>query len=405
MTLSMHREILENLILATMSESSEAYGLIGDGAVVLKGERIAWCGERASLPDEYRNWPRRDLNGCLLTPALIDCHTHIVYGGNRAKEFEMRLEGATYEEILQSGGGIHATVQETQRLTVDELVSFAMPRVDALIAEGVSTIEIKSGYGQDQTAELNMLRAARKIAQQRQVRIKTSFLGAHAVPPEYSSDASRYIEQVCIPALEQAHSEGLVDAVDGFCEKIAFSVAHIERLFERAQKLGIPVKLHAEQLSNCGGTQLAAQFNALSVDHLEYANEADVEALAKSGTVAVLLPGAFYFLRETQLPPLENLRKHRVPIAIATDCNPGSSPLVSILATMNLACTLFRITPQEALAGTTREAAKALGLSDTGRIEPGLRADLAVWNVSHPHELSYHIGMNPLQERIFGGKQ
>ena len=405
MTLSMHREILENLILATMCESSEAYGLIGDGAVVLKGERIAWCGERASLPDEYRHWPRRDLNGCLLTPALIDCHTHIVYGGNRAKEFEMRLEGATYEEILQSGGGIHATVQATQRLTVDELVSFAMPRVDALIAEGVSTIEIKSGYGQDQTTELNMLRAARKIAQQRQVRIKTSFLGAHAVPPQYSSDASRYIEQVCIPALEQAHSEGLVDAVDGFCEKIAFSVVHIESLFERAQKLGIPVKLHAEQLSNCGGTQLAAQFNALSVDHLEYANEADVEALAKSGTVAVLLPGAFYFLRETQLPPLEVLRKHRVPIAIATDCNPGSSPLVSILATMNLACTLFRLTPQEALAGTTRVAARALGLSDTGRIEPGLRADLAVWNVSHPHELSYHIGMNPLQERIFGGKQ
>ena len=403
--LEMYQEILENLNIATMSESLEAYGLITDGAIALNEDRIAWCGKRDKLPSQYQNWPRRNLNGCLVTPALIDCHTHIVYGGNRAKEFELRLEGATYEEILNSGGGIHSTVRETQKLTEDELVACAIPRVDTLIAEGVSTIEIKSGYGQDKITELKMLRAARKIAQLRPIRIKTSFLGAHAVPSEYGSNALRYIEQVCIPALEQAHSEGLVDAVDGFCEKIAFSTVHIERLFGRAQELGIPVKLHAEQLSNCGGTQLAARYKALSVDHLEYANEADVVALAESGTIAVLLPGAFYFLRESQIPPIDDLRNHCVPIAIATDCNPGSSPLVSILTTMNLACTLFQLTPEEALAGTTREAAKALGLSDTGRIEPGLRADLAVWNVSHPSELSYHIGFNPLQERIFGGVQ
>ncbi len=386
-----------------MSTSSPAYGYFADAGIALNEGRIAWCGKRDDLPDEYQTWTRRDLNGCLVTPALIDCHTHILYGGNRAKEFEMRLQGATYEEIQNSGGGIHSTVRETQKLTQDELVACSLPRIDALIAEGVSTIEIKSGYGQDPATELKMLRAARTIEQQRPVRIKTSFLGAHAVPAEYSGNAERYIEQVCIPTLESAHSEGLVDAVDGFCEKIAYSTAQIERLFERAEKLGIPVKLHAEQLSNSGGTRLAARYGALSVDHLEYANEEDVIAMASSGSVAVLLPGAFYFLRETQLPPVDLLRNHSVPIATATDSNPGSSPLVSILTAMNLACTLFGLTPEEALAGTTRQAAKALGLSDTGSIEPDLRADLAVWNASHPSELSYQIGLNPLRERIFSG--
>ena len=399
----MQREILENLNLATMSKSAKAYGLINDGAIALSGTKIDWCGARKNLPKVYRDWPHCNLNGRLVTPALIDCHTHIVYGGNRAKEFEMRLEGATYEEILSLGGGIHSTVSNTRNLTEDELVACAIPRIDALIAEGVSTIEIKSGYGLDNKTELTMLRAARKIAKQRPVRIRTSYLGAHVVPQEFSDKTHQYIERVCIPTLEQAHTEGLVDAVDGFCENIAFSSLHIERLFDHAQSLGLPVKLHAEQLSNCGGTQLATQYKALSADHLEYANEADVHALSKSGTVAVLLPGAFYFLKETQLPPVGLLRKHHVPIAIATDCNPGSSPLVSVLMAMNLACTLFQMTSEEALAGTTREAAKALGLSDTGRIEPGLRADLAVWNVSSPSELPYYIGFNPLQERIFGG--
>ncbi len=388
-----------------MSTSSPAYGYIADAGIALDGDRIAWCGKRDNLPDEYRIWQRRDLDGRLVTPALIDCHTHILYGGNRAKEFEMRLQGATYEQILNSGGGIHSTVRETQKLTLDELVAGALPRIDALIAEGVSTIEIKSGYGQDPTTELKMLRAARTVERQRPVRIKTSFLGAHAIPAEYSGNAERYIKQICIPTLEMAYSEGLVDAVDGFCEQIAYSAVQIERLFERAECLGIPVKLHAEQLSNSGGTQLAARYKALSVDHLEYANEADVAAIASSGTVAVLLPGAFYFLRETQPPPVDLLRNHSVPIAIATDSNPGSSPLVSILTAMNLACTLFGLTPEEALAGTTQQAARALGLSDTGRIEPDLRADLAVWNASHPSELSYQIGLNPLQERIFGGVQ
>ncbi len=388
-----------------MSTSSPSYGYIADAGIALDGDRIAWRGKRDKLPDEYRIWPRRDLEGRLVTPALIDCHTHILYGGNRAKEFEMRLQGATYEQILNSGGGIHSTVRETQKLTQDELVACAMPRIDALIAEGVSTIEIKSGYGQDPATELKMLRAARTIVQQRPVRIKTSFLGAHAIPAEYSGNAEQYIKQICIPTLEMAYSEGLVDAVDGFCEQIAYSTSQIERLFERAESLGIPVKLHAEQLSNSGGTRLAARYRALSVDHLEYANEADVTAIASSGTVAVLLPGAFYFLRETQPPPVDLLRSHSVPIAIATDSNPGSSPLVSILTAMNLACTLFGLTPEEALAGTTQQAARALGLSDTGRIEPDLRADLAVWNASHPSELSYQIGLNPLQERIFGGVQ
>ena len=352
------------------------------------------------MPKVYTGWPRCNLNGRLVTPALIDCHTHIVYGGNRAKEFEMRREGATYEEILSLGGGIYSTVSNTRNLTEDELVACAIPRIDALIAEGVSTIEIKSGYGLDNKTELTMLRAARKIAKQRPVRIRTSYLGAHVVPPEFSNKTHQYIKRVCIPTLEQAHAEGLVDAVDGFCEKIAFSTLHIKRLFDHAQSLGLPVKLHAEQLSNFGGTQLATQYKALSADHLEYANEADVQALSKSGTVAVLLPGAFYFLKETQLPPVDLLRKHHVPIAIATDCNPGSSPLVSVLMAMNLACTLFEMTSEEALAGTTREAAKALGLSDTGRIEPGLRADLAVWNVSSPSELPYYIP-NPKLENEF----
>jgi imidazolonepropionase len=326
-----------------------------------------------------------------------------VHGGNRAREFEMRLEGASYEEVARAGGGIVSTVSATRTTSRADLLAGALRRVDALIAEGVSTIEIKSGYGLDIETELKMLRVARDVAADRAVRIKTSYLAAHAVPAEYKGRADAYIEEVCIPGLEAAHAEGLVDAVDGFCEGIAFSPEQIARVFDKAKELGIAIKLHAEQLSNLGGTQLAANYAALSADHLEYANEDDARAMAAAGTVAVILPGAFYTLRETVAPPIDAFRKHGVAMAVATDCNPGSSPMASLLLAMNMACTLFRMTPEEALTGVTRHAAQALGLTDTGQIAPGMRADLAIWDVEHPAELSYRIGFNPLFKRIFGG--
>ena len=394
-------EILTNAALATMERGVRPYGLIPKGAVAMDGGRIAWCGRADAMPDDYAAWPRRDLEGRLVTPALIDCHTHIVYGGDRAREFEMRLEGMSYEEVARAGGGIFSTVEATRKAGPDTLLAGALPRIDALIAEGVSTIEIKSGYGLDIETELTMLRTARRIAAERPVRVRTSFLGAHAVPPEYGGRSDAYLDEVCLPALEAAHAQRLVDAVDGFCEGIAFTPAQIERVFERARALGLPVKLHAEQLSDLGGAGLAARYGGLSADHLEYAGEAGVRALAEAGTVAVLLPGAFYTLHATRHPPVELFRRHGVPMAIATDCNPGSSPLASLLLAMNMACTLFRLTPEEALAGATREAARALGLTDTGLIAPGLRAHLAVWDVAHPAELAYRIGFNPLAERIF----
>ena len=394
-------EILTNATLATMERGERPYGLIPTGAVAMDGGRIAWCGPTDAMPDDYAAWPRRDLEGRLVTPALIDCHTHIVYGGDRAREFEMRLEGMSYEDVARAGGGIFSTVEATRKAGPDTLLAGALPRVDALIAEGVSTIEIKSGYGLDVETELTMLRTARRIAAERPVRVRTSFLGAHAIPPVYEGRSDAYLDEVCLPALEAAHAQRLVDAVDGFCEGIAFTPAQIERVFERARALGLPVKLHAEQLSDLGGAGLAAKHGALSADHLEYAGEAGVRSLAESGTVAVLLPGAFYTLHATRHPPVELFRRHGVPMAIATDCNPGSSPLASLLLAMNMACTLFRLTPEEALAGATREAARALGLTDTGLIAPGLRADLAIWDVAHPAELAYRIGFNPLAERIF----
>ena len=394
-------EILTNAALATMEHGVRPYGLIPTGAVAMDGGRIAWCGPADAMPDDYAAWPRRDLEGRLVTPALIDCHTHIVYGGDRAREFEMRLEGMSYEDVARAGGGIFSTVEATRKAGPDTLLAGALPRIDALIAEGVSTIEIKSGYGLDIETELTMLRTARRIAAERPVRVRTSFLGAHAIPPVYEGRSDAYLDEVCLPALEAAHAQRLVDAVDGFCEGIAFTPAQIERVFERARALGLPVKLHAEQLSDLGGAGLAAKHGALSADHLEYAGEAGVRSLAESGTVAVLLPGAFYTLHATRHPPVELFRRHGVPMAIATDCNPGSSPLASLLLAMNMACTLFRLTPEEALAGATREAARALGLTDTGRIAPGLRADLAIWDVAHPAELAYRIGFNPLAERIF----
>lgn len=397
----MSRELLINAALATMEHGARPYGLVDEGAVALDDGRIAWCGPANAIPDDCAAWPRRDLDGRLVTPALIDCHTHIVYGGDRAREFEMRLQGASYEDIARAGGGIFSTVEATRKTDADTLLATALPRVDALIAEGVSTLEVKSGYGLDVETELAMLRAARRIAGKRPVRVRTSFLGAHAVPPEYAGRSDAYLDEVCLPALEAAHAQRLADAVDGFCEGIAFTPAQIERVFARARALGLPVKLHAEQLSDLGGATLAARHDALSADHLEYVGEAGVRALARSGTVAVLLPGAFYTLHETRHPPVELFRRHGVPMAVSTDCNPGSSPLASLLLTMNMACTLFRMTPEEALAGATREAARALGLDDTGRIAPGLRADLAVWDVAHPAELAYRIAFNPLAERIF----
>ena len=391
--------ILGNATLATMVAG---YGLVQDGAVVVDKGRILWAGPDTALPEVYAHHPFQDLGGRLLTPALLDCHSHVVFGGNRAREFEMRLQGASYEEIARAGGGIVSTVAATRAASEDDLVATALPRVDALIAEGVTTIEIKSGYGLDSETELRMLRAARRIAKERAVSVRTSFLGAHAVPK--GMDADDYIDQVCLPALDAAHAEGLADAVDGFCEGIAFDTVQMRRVFDRARALGLPVKLHAEQLSNLGGARLAAEFGALSADHLEYADEADAAAMAKAGTVAVILPGAFYTLRETQMPPIAAFRDHKVAMALATDCNPGSSPMTSLLLTMNMGATLFRMTPEECLAGVTRHAARALGMQDRGAIREGMRADLAIWDVEHPAELSYRIGFNPLHARIFGGK-
>ena len=372
-------------------------GVIDDGAVLLEAGRIAWAGPSAEAPAGLRE----DLEGRLVTPALIDCHTHIVHGGHRAGEFAMRLEGASYADVARAGGGIVSTVRATRAASEGELLEGARGRLDALIAEGVGTVEVKSGYGLDGETERRMLRVARALPAQRGIAIRTSFLGAHAVPEGMEADT--YLQETCIPTLRTAHAEGLVDAVDGFCEGIAFSPEQIGRLFDVADELGLPVKLHAEQLSDLGGAALAARRGALSADHLEYLSEDGIAAMATAGTVAVLLPGAFYTLRERQVPPVEALRAAGVPMAVATDCNPGSSPLASILLAMNMACTLFRMTPAEALAGTTEHAARALGLPDRGRIAPGLRADLAIWDVEAPEELAYRIGWNPLYRRIIGG--
>jgi len=394
--------LLINATLTTM-DGAPAYGLVDEGAVAVRAGRIAWAGPASDLPGEFKLDESLDLKGRLVTPALIDCHTHVVHGGNRAREFEMRLEGASYEEVARAGGGIVSTVAATRAATQDQLVTDALTRVDAMIAEGVTTIEIKSGYGLDIENELKMLRAAKTVAEKRPVRVRTSFLGAHAVPAEYKGRPDAYIDEVCIPALEVAHAEGLIDAVDGFCEGIAFSPEQIARVFDKAKSLGIAIKLHAEQLSNLGGAKLAASYGALSADHLEYATAEDAAAMAKAGSVAVILPGAFYTLRETAAPPIQAFREAGVPMAVATDCNPGSSPMSSLLLSMNMACTLFRMTPEEALAGVTCHASRALGLDDAGRIKPGLRADLAIWDVEHPAELAYRIGFNPLWKRIFGG--
>ena len=391
-----------DLNAATMCESDAPYGLIKDAAIAVMDGVIEWVGPAASLPDMYISLDRTSLGGRLVTPGLIDCHTHIVHGGDRTVEFEMRLNGASYEEVARAGGGIVSTVTATRNAAEDQLLQDALRRVDVLIAEGVTTIEIKSGYGLDTETELRMLRVARAVMANRPIRVKTTFLGAHATPAEYEGRDDVYIDEVCIPALRAAHAEGLVDVVDGFCEGIAFDTTQIARVFDVAVELGLPVKLHAEQLSNLGGAKLAASYGALSADHIEYLDEDGVKALADAGTTAVILPGAFYTIRETQAPPIALLRKHGVPMAIATDVNPGSSPLNSLLLALNMGCTLFRMTPEEVLRGATQNAARALGLKDVGIIKAGMRAELAVWDIKHPAELAYRIGFNPLHTRIFG---
>ncbi|MBC7477016.1 MAG: imidazolonepropionase [Pseudorhodobacter sp.] len=392
--------LLTNCQIATMTDG---YGLIESGAVVIEGDRIVWVGPIAEVPGPYDDLPGMDLGGRLVTPGLIDCHTHIVFGGDRAVEFEMRLNGASYEEVARAGGGILSTVTATRAASEGELLEQALARARQIMAGGATVIEVKSGYGLTVADEVKILRVARRLAEVLPVRVLTTHLAAHAVPPEYKGRAGAYIDEVAVPSLVAAHAEGLVDAVDAFCEGIAFSVAEVEVLFKAAKALGLPLKLHAEQLSDLGGATMAAGYGALSADHLEYLAADGVAAMAAAGTVAVILPGAFYTLRERQMPPIAGFRAAGVPMALATDCNPGSSPVTSLPLVMNMACTLFRMTPLEALQGVTVHAARALGLTDCGRVAVGLRADLCVWDARHPAELSYGIGATALHKRIFGG--
>ena len=389
---------------ATLATMTDGYGLISNGAVAIADGRILWAGPMASLPAAYAALKSHDCKGLLVTPGLIDCHTHVVYAGNRATEFESRLNGATYEDIARTGGGILSTVTATRAASEGELLAQSLPRVDQMAATGTTTVEIKSGYGLDINTELTLLRTARRIPTLRQMQVTTTHLAAHAIPPEYKGRADAYITEIAIPSLQQAHAAGLADAVDAFCETIAFTPAQIDRLFTTARHLGLPVKLHAEQLSNSEGAALAARHNALSADHLEQLSDTGIAAMSAAGTVAVILPGAFYTLRDNHLPPIAKLRTAQIPMAVATDCNPGSSPMTSLPLAMNMACTLFRMTPLEALQGTTTHAARALGLTDRGRIAPSLRADLCIWDATHPAELSYRIGSTPLKTRIVGGE-
>jgi imidazolonepropionase len=378
-------------------------GLVEDGVVIARAGRILFAGSRAEAP-AVDAAATIDCEGRLITPGLVDCHTHLVYAGSRAKEFALRLSGASYAEIARAGGGIAATVAATRAASEADLLAQSLPRLDALMAEGVTTVEVKSGYGLVLESEMRQLRVARQLSQERAIAVVTTFLGAHALPPEADGDKDAYTDRVCREMLPAIARQGLADAVDAFCEEIAFTPAQVARVFAAARAVGLPVKLHADQLSNSGGAQLAAEHDALSADHLEYADEAGIAAMARAGTVAVLLPGAFYFLRETKLPPLQLLRRHRVPIAIATDCNPGSAPLTSPLLAMNMAATLFRLTVEECIAGFTREAARALGrLGEVGTLEPGKWCDLAIWDVEDPVELVYRLGMNPLHTRVWRG--
>jgi imidazolonepropionase len=391
--------VWHNARLATMA--GEGVGAVEDGVIACRQGRIAYAGPAADAP-AFEADERIDCDGRWITPGLIDCHTHLIHGGDRAHEFEMRLEGASYEEIARAGGGIVSTMHATRAASEAELVASALPRLDALLAEGVTTVEIKSGYGLDAENEAKQLRAARALGRNRAVRVTTTFLGAHALPPGRDADAYiREVIDIMLPAIADA---GLADAVDAFCEGIGFTPEQTARVFAAARARGLPVKLHADQLSDLGGGGLAARFDALSADHIEYASDASLDAMAAAGTVATLLPGAFYFVRETKQPPIAGLRGRGIPIALATDCNPGTAPLTSILLVMNMAATLFRMTVAECLVGVTRNAAGALGLADrAGTLEAGKACDLAIWNVDRPAELVYRIGFNPLHRRVFNG--
>lgn len=392
--------------LATFDPAlDDSYGRLLNQAIGVRDGRISAIGPMTSLDGLTLSAEIIDGAGRWLTPGLIDAHTHLVFAGNRAEEFEQRLQGASYAAIAQCGGGILATVKATRKASVNELVALAEPRLKALLAEGVTSVEIKSGYGLDLTTELNMLRAAKQLQQRYPVRISTTLLGAHALPAEFIDDAEGYIDWVCNALIPAAAQEGLADAVDVFCETLAFSPSQCERVFQAARQQGLGIKAHAEQLSNLHGAELAASYGAWSADHLEFLDEAGVKALAQAGTVATLCPGAFYFLRQSQLPPIALLRQHRVPMAVATDLNPGSSPLASLRLAMNMACSLFRLTPAEALAGTTRCAAQALNLAtELGQLKVGMIADMALWEIDHPAELAYQFGVNCLAQRIFGGE-
>lgn len=399
--------VWRNADIATMADGGAPFGEIADGAIAVKDGHIAWIGPAKDLPaDEVGpETALHDLGGGWITPGLIDCHTHLVYGGNRAHEFEQRLTGVSYEEITRAGGGIVSTVRATREASAEELLRQSERRLRALMAEGVTTIEIKSGYGLDLENELKCLGVARRLGERHPVRVRTTLLAAHAVPPEFRGRPDAYIDLVCRDILPAAAGQGLADAVDAFCETIGFDAAQTRRVFEAAKSHGLPVKLHAEQLSNLNGAALAAEFGALSADHLEHVDEPGVKAMAAAGTVAVLLPGAFYVLRETKLPPLDLLRRHGVGMAISTDCNPGTSPISSLLLVLNMACTLFRLTPEEALAGVTRHAAAALGLSGIcGTLAPGKAADFVVWDIDRPAALAYQIGLNPRRQVVFGGR-
>jgi len=397
--------VWHNARIATLRGDLPDLGVIERGLIAARDGRIAFAGALSDFPSDADAAERIDCGGRWITPGLVDCHTHLVFGGDRAREFELRLSGASYEEIARAGGGIVSTVAATRGCSEAALISGALPRLDALISEGVTTVEIKSGYGLDVETEMRQLSAARALGQRRPVSIRTTFLGAHALPAEAGGDKDRYIDLVCRKMLPEVAQAGLADAVDAFMEGIAFSRDQTARVFSAAKALGLPVKLHADQLSNLGGAALAAEFSALSADHLEHTDEAGVLAMAKAGTVAVLLPGAFYFIRETKKPPVELFRRHGVRMALATDCNPGSSPLTSLLLAMNMGATLFGMTVAECLAGATREAARALGLlGETGTLEVGKWCDLAIWDIDRPAELAYRMGFNPLNGRVWRGQ-
>jgi imidazolonepropionase len=395
-----------NARLVTLAEGTGGLGVVTQGALAVRVGRLVYVGPEAELPAAMRTADDViDCEGRWITPGLVDCHTHLVYAGDRAREFELRLQGASYEAIARAGGGIASSVANLRAASEDELLRQTLPRLDALVGEGLTTIEVKSGYGLSLSHERKALRVARRLGEQRAVNVRTTFLGAHALPPEAGGDADAYIDTVVREMLPALAAEGLVDAVDGFCEGIGFSPAQIARVFEAARRLDLPVKLHADQLSNLHGAALAAGFGALSADHLEHTDEAGVASMAAAGTVAVILPGAYYFIRETKQPPIEWLRRHRVPMAVSTDNNPGTSPLTSLLLAMNMAATLFRMTVDECIAGVTREAARALGLQhEVGTLEVGKWADFCLWNIEQPAELVYRIGFNPLHQRIWRGQ-